>query len=84
MGCYCYEIMIATTSIGALIRENKTYRIPSDIQTGAQIGMISLDAHLMSLVNRGMIEPNEALEKAQMPESMRDSMAAAGVQLQEA
>ena len=79
-----YEIMIATTSIGALIRENKTYRIPSDIQTGAQIGMISLDAHLMSLVNRGMIEPNEAIEKAQMPESMRDSMAAAGVQLQEA
>ncbi len=73
--------MIATTSIQALIRENKTYRIASDIQTGGQIGMISLDAHLMNLVNRGLIDPNEAIEKSQMPESMREGMLASGVQL---
>ncbi len=76
-----FEIMIATTSIQALIRENKTYRIASDIQTGGQIGMISLDAHLMNLVNRGLIDPNEAIEKSQMPESMREGMLASGVQL---
>jgi twitching motility protein PilT len=76
-----YEIMVATTSIQALIRENKTYRIQSDIQTGAALGMIGLDSHLMSLVNRGMVLPEEALEKAQATESMRESMLAAGIKL---
>ena len=76
-----YEIMVATTSIQALIRENKTYRIQSDIQTGAALGMIGLDSHLMSLVNRGMVHPEEALEKAQATESMRESMLAAGIKL---
>lgn len=60
-----YEIMVTTTSVAALIRENKTYRIPSEIQTGSQYGMIGLDAHLSSLVNRNLIEADEALEKAQ-------------------
>ena len=36
-----FEIMVTTTSIAQLIRENKTYRIASDIQTGASRGMIS-------------------------------------------
>ncbi len=78
-----YEIMIATTSIQSLIRENKTYRIQSDIQTGAQLGMISMDAHLMSLVNRDLIDPQEALEKAQAPESMKESLRASGVEIPE-
>ncbi len=76
-----YEIMIATTSIQALIRENKTYRIPSDIQTGAGLGMISLDAHLMSLVNRDLIYAEEALEKAQDSATMKESLLAAGAEL---
>ena len=78
-----FEIMVATTSIQALIRENKTYRIPSDIQTGAGLGMISLDAHLMSLVNRNLVEAAEALEKAQYPEAMRESMTTAGIAVPE-
>ena len=41
-----YEIMITTDSIAALIRDNKTYRITSDIQTGGGLGMITLDSHL--------------------------------------
>jgi len=59
-----YEIMINTTSIASLIRENKTFRITSDIQTGANLGMITMHTHLMSLVNREMVSPDEALEKA--------------------
>ncbi|MBC8008965.1 MAG: type IV pilus twitching motility protein PilT, partial [Burkholderiales bacterium] len=42
-----YEIMINTTSISAMIRENKTFRITSDIQTGGNLGMITMDAHLL-------------------------------------
>src|SRR3982750_326576 len=53
-----YEIMVNTSSIGSLIRENKTFRISSDIQTGANLGMITMDTHLMSLVNRELVAPD--------------------------
>jgi twitching motility protein PilT len=66
-----YEIMIMTDSIAALIRDNKTYRITSDIQTGGGLGMITLDAHLMSLYARGLITGETAVEKAQNPEEMK-------------
>lgn len=76
-----YEIMINTTSISSLIRENKTFRITSDIQTGANLGMITMDTHLMSLVNREMVSPDEALEKAQDPLVMREKLLQLGFQL---
>jgi twitching motility protein PilT len=78
-----YEIMVNTTSIGSLIRENKTFRITSDIQTGAQLGMITMDTHLMSLVNRELVTPDEALEKAQDPNLMRENFLKMGVKLRE-
>ena len=79
-----YEIMINTTSIGSLIRENKTFRISSDIQTGANLGMITMDTHLMSLVNRELVAPDEALEKAQDPNVMREKFLGMGLKLREA
>jgi twitching motility protein PilT len=39
--------MINTPSISALIRDNKTFRINSDIQTGAKYGMVTLDSFLL-------------------------------------
>ncbi|MEY2878370.1 MAG: hypothetical protein RLZZ15_750 [Verrucomicrobiota bacterium] len=78
-----YEIMVNTTSIGSLIRENKTFRITSDIQTGANLGMITMDTHLMSLVNRELVQPDEALEKAQDPNVMREKFIQAGIKLRE-
>ena len=66
-----FEIMVTTTSVAALIRENKTFRIASEIQTGSQYGMISLDAHLISLVNRGIVDPDVALEKSQNPSELK-------------
>jgi twitching motility protein PilT len=78
-----FEIMVTTTSIAALIRENKTYRIASDIQTGSQYGMISLDAHLLALVNRGLIRPEVAIEKSQSPVEMKKRFEASGIKLEE-
>ncbi len=78
-----YEIMVNTTSIGSLIRENKTFRITSDIQTGAQLGMITMDTHLMSLVNRELVSPDEALEKAQDSNLMREKFLQAGMKLRD-
>jgi twitching motility protein PilT len=76
-----YEIMVNTSSIASLIRDNKTFRISSDIQTGAALGMITLDTHLLSLVNREMIDPDEAVEKSQDPEAMRNKLTSMGHKL---
>jgi len=78
-----YEIMVNTSSIASLIRENKTFRITSDIQTGANLGMITMDTHLMNLVNRELVSPDEVLEKAQDPVVMRDKLIAMGARLRD-
>ncbi len=65
-----FEIMISTQSIQALIRDNKTYRINSDIQTGAKYGMITLDSHLMALYQAGIIKYEDLITKAQDPQSI--------------
>ncbi len=78
-----YEIMVTTTSIASLIRENKTFRIPSDIQTGAGLGMITMDTHLMSLYNRELITADECVEKAQDTTAMREKLIGMGAQLKE-
>jgi len=65
-----FEVMISTSSIQALIRDNKTYRITSDIQTGAKYGMVTLDAHLMSLYQAGMIHYEDLITKAQDQEAI--------------
>lgn len=65
-----FEIMITTSSIEALIRDNKTYRITSDIQTGAKFGMITLDTHLMALYEAGQISYEDLITKAQEPEAI--------------
>jgi twitching motility protein PilT len=62
-----FEIMINTPSIGALIRDNKTFRINSDIQTGAKYGMVTLDGFLMEKYSQGMISREEVITKSQDP-----------------
>jgi len=76
-----YEIMINTTSIASMIRENKTFRITSDIQTGGNLGMITMDAHLLSLVNRQLVTPDEAMDKAQDAIGMREKLTQLGAVL---
>ena len=66
----CFEIMISTPSIQALIRDNKTFRITSDIQTGAKYGMMTLDSNLLSLYERGLISYGDLITIAQDPQSI--------------
>jgi twitching motility protein PilT len=62
-----FEIMINTPSVAALIRDNKTFRIQSDIQTGAKHGMVTLDSFLMDKYVAGIISREEVITKAQDP-----------------
>ncbi len=66
-----YEIMIRTDGIAAKIRENKTFQITSDIETGAARGMRTLDADLLALFNQGIIAEEEVFNYAQDAEMMR-------------
>jgi twitching motility protein PilT len=65
-----FEIMIATPSIRSLIRDNKTFRITSDIQTGARWGMVTLDAHLLALYEKNIITYEDVITKAQDPDGV--------------
>ena len=62
--------MITTPSISALIRDGKTFRITSDIQTGSKYGMNTLDAHLIRLYNEGKISYGDLLTKAKDAEGI--------------
>ncbi len=65
-----FEIMVTTPSIAALIRDGKTFRITSDIQTGAKYGMNTLDTHLMQLYNEGKISYGDLITKAKDAEGV--------------
>jgi twitching motility protein PilT len=54
------EIMIANPAVRNLVREGKTYQIPSMIQTGKKYGMQSLDDSIMELLTKKIISPDDA------------------------
>ena len=64
-----HEIMIATSAIKNLIRENKIAQMYSSIQTGQSLGMQTLDQNLADLVRRNVVSPAEARSKAKIPEN---------------
>jgi len=65
-----FEIMVATPAIANLIREKKTYRILSELQTGTKYGMITMDESLMRLYSSGIISYDILLESAYDPEQI--------------
>ncbi|MEW5910068.1 MAG: type IV pilus twitching motility protein PilT [Thermodesulfobacteriota bacterium] len=62
--CVALEIVIATPAVRNLIREAKTYQIPSMVQTGRKYGMQLLDDAIMDLYSKGWISADEAYMKA--------------------
>jgi twitching motility protein PilT len=58
------EIMVGTSAVSNLIRENKLHQIPSIIQTGKKDGMQLLDQHIMEHLMAGTISPEQAYTKA--------------------
>jgi hypothetical protein len=67
-----FEILIANAATRNLIREGKTYQIPTILQTGQQFGMQTLDYHLKELVNNGIITVEEAIRRSPDPKAFGD------------
>ena len=66
-----YEIMIGTAAVRNLIREGKTYQIPSVQQTSGKLGMTTLGQSLLSLISSGQIERKDALHIAADSEEIK-------------
>ena len=69
-----FETMVMTPGIENHIRKNETFKIPSAIQTGRQLGMVLLDDHLWELHKAGKITQEEMLLKCQNPRGMREKL----------
>ncbi|HVU08326.1 MAG TPA: type IV pili twitching motility protein PilT, partial [Verrucomicrobiae bacterium] len=54
--------------------DNKTFRIQSDIQTGAKYGMVTLDSFLIDKYQQGLIAREEVLTKAQDPTTIAQKL----------
>jgi twitching motility protein PilT len=73
-----YEFMVVTPAISNLIRESKTFRIDSAIQTGKKFGMQLLDEHLWSIYSKGMITIEEMIENSRNPDDLKERIRKAG------
>lgn len=69
-----FEIMISTPSVRSRIRDNKTFQIKSDIQTGAKFGMVALDTSLLNLYTAGKISYEDLVTKAQDSEGIVENL----------
>lgn len=56
-----HEIMVVNSAISNLIREGKTFQIPSSIQVGRKDGMISMDQSILDLISRKEVNPEEVV-----------------------
>lgn len=66
-----FEVMIATSAISNLIREEKTHQIDTAIQTGSKVGMQTMDNSLLSLYRRGLISQEVLIIQANNPDIMK-------------
>ncbi len=69
------EVMVASTAVRNLIREDKIYQIPSVIQAGGKEGMQSLDQDLMRLLHKGSIDREVAKHVAENPKLFEVNLA---------
>jgi twitching motility protein PilT len=72
------EILVTTPALSNLIREGKTYQIPSIIQTGRREGMQTMDQAIAELLKQKVITPEEAYRKAIDKETFQRYLGSAG------
>ncbi|MGD9701839.1 MAG: PilT/PilU family type 4a pilus ATPase [Acidimicrobiia bacterium] len=72
------EVLVATPAVRNLIRESKGHQIPTQMQAGAQYGMVTMDQHLAELVRVHRIALDTALERAANPDDLRNLLGIKG------
>ena len=79
-----YEILLVSPAVSNLIREAKTFQIPSVMQTGKAAGMATMSESLFDLVKRGIVEPAEALHHAPNKQEFRAMLEKSGAKMETA
>lgn len=75
------EVLLATRAVSNLIREGKTFQLPSIIQTNRERGMVTLNDALLDLVDRELVEPEEAYRKSTDRDVIATALTARGHEL---
>ncbi len=73
------EVLLSTPAVANLIREGKTFQIPSIMQTNRKMGMVLLNEALTDLVKAGKVDADEALLKAVDKQTLRTMLRSAGI-----
>jgi len=71
-----FEVLLVTPAVRHLIRDNKTFRIDSTIQTGRERGMQLLDDHLLQLYQKGLIDRTDVLTRCRYPDEVSKALMA--------
>jgi twitching motility protein PilT len=74
-----HEVLIGVPAISNLIREGKTFQIPSIMQTSRKVGMIMLNESLVDLVRRDVVTPDEAYIKSMDKQGLLSQLKSAGL-----
>ena len=69
-----FEIMVSTPAIANLIRERKTYRLTSSIQTGGKFGMQTMDQSLLDLYQEKLITYDDVIAMSSNPEDVEEKL----------
>ena len=78
------EVLFINAAVSNLIREAKTFQIPSIMQTSKGLGMMTLNDALMDLVTRGLVDPAEAFARAASKADFKTLLARNGHQVEAA
>jgi twitching motility protein PilT len=71
-----YEVLVATQAVRSLVREQKTYQIPSTISTSRKEGMQTLDQHLLDLIQKQAVTVEEGMKFSEQPMTLLAKVAA--------
>jgi twitching motility protein PilT len=76
------EILLGNSAVTSLIREAKTFQIPSIMQTSRGAGMVTMNDSLLALVQKKLVDPKEAWMKSVDKSGLVGMLKSAGIQLQ--
>jgi len=74
-----FEILLVNNAVSNLIREGKTFQLPSIMQAGKGAGMVCLNDSMIDLVRRRIVQPEEALAKAVQRTELAAALARGGL-----
>jgi twitching motility protein PilT len=74
-----FEVLVVTPAVSNLIREGKNYQIATLMQTGKALGMQMINSHLAELVEKGIVDAEEAIAKAIDKENLKTMLKGKGL-----